>query len=163
MTAAFTEKLRVPKKTTYFKDERVVAMASAGTVAITQGIVHAILEGMDLDAAIELLKATTTPEQMLPTGTVVVLTKESFYEIKMGVKNKLTVKKVTKFPYFAGSGSDVARVGMDMLGLDAAKAVQLARQYDKATGGEVRYIARKGKVKIIPVDAKVETNFSRGE
>lgn len=162
-TASFVEKLQVPKKAVTFKGERIVAIATAGTVSLTQGIVHAIFTEMDLDTAIELMKATTVEGQSLPTGTVLVLTKESFFELKMGVKHKFTVKKITKFPYFAGSGADVAKCGMEMLGLNAAKAVQLARQYDKATGGEVRYIARKGKVKIIPVDAKVETNFSRGE
>jgi len=162
-TASFVEKLQVPKKAVSFQGERVVAVATAGTVNLTQGLVHAIFTGMDLDAAIELLKATTTENQTLPTGTVLVLTKESFFELKMGIKHKFTVKKITKFPYFAGSGADVARCGMDMLGLSAAKAVQLARQYDKATGGEVRYIARKGKVKTIPVDRMIETNHSRGE
>jgi hypothetical protein len=162
-TASFVEKLQVPKKPVNFEGERVVAVATAGTVNLTQGILHAIFTEMDLNVAIDLLKATTTEGQSLPTGTVLVLTKESFFEVKMGIKHKFTVKKITKFPYFAGSGADVARCGMEMLGLDAAKAVQLARQYDKATGGEVRYIARKGKVKTIPVDAKVETNFSRGE
>lgn len=163
MTAGFVEKLRVPSKPVKFRDERIIAVATAGAVNVTAPVAHALFAGLDLEPSFALIKASFTEASGMPGGTVVILTKTKFYEIKSTQKQGFTIKEITKFPYTAGTGSQVARVGMDMLGLNAAQAVQLARQYDKATGGEVRYIARRGGVESIGVDAKIETNFSRGE
>lgn len=151
-TAGFVEKLFVPKKKTMFLGERIIALASYGSVAITSGLKDAILTGIDPEEASRIYASFSASGRVFRSGGVLILTKNHLWQAYLGQEG-YELTGITKFPHVVGSGSPYARTALEFVSPCAIEAVAVASHFDRATGGDIRSITRKkgAEVKITKV------------
>jgi len=137
-TGQETNKIYLPKGAS-FKGSKVYAIASMGAQVTSTGLKTCIAGGIDLDTANTMLKAFQSTGSFTPYGGVAVWCEKGFYEVMLH-KNKLKVTEITKFPYTVGSGGDLAKMAMELLGADPDMAVAIASRYDIGSGGGVNLV-----------------------
>lgn len=134
--------MRTPtkRKEVMFHGERVVAWASAGELPVIQALDVALLNGVDVHIATQILGAAnrSTAHGGPSCSTIIVGVTKAWAMNINGLKCK--VEEITKLPHVIGSGSSAARFAMKRMGLNAIGAVAAAMDSDTGSGGDINYI-----------------------
>lgn len=133
-------KLQRPKGVV-FRNQKVVAWATAGRVSSTKFLKAMVTNHVTPKAAEEMLAALGSKPAL---GRLAILTEESFWELSVS-DNDICVREVVEFPYAAGNGDTGALVAMTHMGKTATEAVAVAASVDKSTGGKVYWTSRTSK------------------
>lgn len=136
-------KLVLPEGEVEFRDQRLLAVARCGNVALTKHLVQDVLKGRDLGKE-HTRRCLTGKLKTHWAGRLVILTDTSSWVVIANArKRSLEVKELHDEPYAAGNGARIAMYFMKHLNLKAIDALNASMLDRSSEGNRVRYVNRK--------------------
>lgn len=125
-----------------FRNQVVLAAASAGNVNTTRPLKEELIEGKNLERL--YLGRFKRGAHDWKKGSLFIMTVESAWHFSLLPELKPIVTEIGNKPYAIGSGSKVAEFLMSVMGFTPRQAAYAAMLTDKSCGGGLQYIKRMG-------------------
>lgn len=139
VVAEDAEKLHVNKDGKWkFRNEKIIAMAGAGSSLHIKKVVDVIKNNDDVEEAFKHFSMLNTNGAM--NFILLIVTEKQIYELEPATKT-ISVKTYNRGDkVFIGSGAKSAELAMALLGVGAAEAINLVMHVDKGTGGKIHSV-----------------------